>query len=95
MIVGGGLIGVGLVKQFEYNYNVKFIEYSFEWVKYFFVNLDKIIVFSGDVFDFELFSEENIEQVDVFIVVINDDEVNIMLVMLVKCMGVQKVMVFI
>lgn len=61
MIVGGGLIGVGFVKKLEYNYNVKFIEYSLERVKYLFVNLDKIIVFSGDVFDFELLSEENIE----------------------------------
>lgn len=40
-------------------------------------------------------SEEHIDQVDVFIAVTNDDEVNIMSAMLAKRMGAQKTMVLI
>jgi len=78
MIAGGGLIGAGLAKKLEHNHNVKLIEYSPERAKYLSANLDKTIVFSGDASDPELLSEENIEQVDAFIAVTNDDEANIM-----------------
>ena len=53
------------------------------------------IVFSGDASDPELLSEENVEQVDAFIAVTNDDEANIMSAMLAKRMGAQKAMVLI
>ncbi|MEC9318466.1 MAG: Trk system potassium transporter TrkA, partial [Pseudomonadota bacterium] len=95
MIAGGGLIGAGLAKQLEHNHNVKLIEYSPERAKYLSANLDKTIVFSGDASDPELLSEENIEQVDAFIAVTNDDEANIMSAMLAKRMGAQKAMVLI
>jgi K+ transport systems, NAD-binding component len=95
MIAGGGLIGASLAKKLEHNHNVKLIEYSPERAKYLSANLDKTIVFSGDASDPELLSEENIEQVDAFIAVTNDDEANIMSAMLAKRMGAQKAMVLI
>mgnify|MGYP000291874004 CR=1 FL=1 len=95
MIAGGGLIGAGLAKLLEHNHNVKLIEYSPERAKYLSAHLDKTIVFAGDASDHELLTEENVEQVDAFIAVTNDDEANIMSSLLAKHLGVRKTMVLI
>ncbi|MEH6713778.1 MAG: Trk system potassium transporter TrkA, partial [Paraglaciecola polaris] len=95
MIAGGGLIGAGLAKLLEHNHNVKLIEFSQERAKYLSAHLDKTIVFCGDASDHELLTEENVEQVDAFIAVTNDDEANIMSAMLAKRLGAQKAMVLI
>ncbi|GAC12701.1 Trk system potassium transporter TrkA [Aliiglaciecola lipolytica] len=95
MIAGGGLIGAGLAKRLEHNHNVKLIEYSQERAKYLSAHLDKTIVFCGDASDHELLTEENVQQVDAFIAVTNDDEANIMSAMLAKRLGAQKAMVLI
>ena len=90
MIAGGGLIGAGLAKLLEHNHNVKLIEFNPERAKYLSAHLDKTIVFSGDASDHELLTEENVEQVDAFIAVTNDDEANIMSAMLAKRLGAKK-----
>ncbi|GAB5382803.1 MAG: Trk system potassium transporter TrkA [Aliiglaciecola sp.] len=95
MIAGGGLIGAGLAKRLEHNHNVKLLEYSPERAKYLSAHLDKTIVFCGDASDHELLTEENVQQVDAFIAVTNDDEANIMSAMLAKRLGAQKAMVLI
>ncbi|MFC4698807.1 Trk system potassium transporter TrkA [Glaciecola siphonariae] len=95
MIAGGGLIGAGLAKRLEDKHNVKLIEYNAERAQYLSTVLDKAIVFQGDASDASLLSEENVEQVDAFIAVTNDDEANIMSAMLAKRMGAQKAMVLI
>lgn len=95
MIAGGGLIGAGLAKLLEHNHNVKLIEFNQERAKYLSANLDKTIVFCGDASDHELLTEENVQQVDAFIAVTNDDEANIMSAMLAKRLGAQKAMVLI
>ncbi|RKF22192.1 Trk system potassium transporter TrkA [Alginatibacterium sediminis] len=95
MIVGGGNIGAALAKQLESSYSVKLIEHRQERAEALAEKLNNTIVFCGDASDQELLHEENIEQVDVFIAVTNDDEVNIMSAMLAKRMGATKVMVLI
>lgn len=95
MIAGGGLIGAGLAKRLENKHNVKLIEYSAERAKELSTMLGKTIVFHGDASDSSLLSEENVEQVDAFIAVTNDDEANIMSAMLAKRMGAAKAMVLI
>ncbi|MCV2886564.1 Trk system potassium transporter TrkA [Aestuariibacter sp. AA17] len=95
MIAGGGLIGEGLARRLEHNHNVKLLEFSPERAKYLAARLDKTIVFCGDASDHELLSEENVQEVDAFIAVTNDDEANIMSAMLAKRMGAQKAMVLI
>ncbi|WP_100644169.1 Trk system potassium transporter TrkA [Alteromonas facilis] len=95
MIAGGGLIGAGLAKRLEHKHSVKLIEYNQDRARYLAAHLDKTIVFSGDASDAELLSEENVEQVDAFIAVTNDDEANIMSAMLAKRMGAKKTMVLI
>jgi trk system potassium uptake protein TrkA len=95
MIAGGGLIGAGLAKLLEHNHNVKLIEFDPQRAKYLSAHLDKTIVFEGDASDHELLTEENVEQVDAFIAVTNDDEANIMSAMLAKRLGAKKAMVLI
>ncbi|WP_372761329.1 Trk system potassium transporter TrkA [Pseudoalteromonas sp.] len=95
MIAGGGNIGAGLARSLEKNHSVKLIERSKERAEQLSEMLDNTIVFCGDASDQELLSEEHIEQVDVFIAVTNDDEVNIMSAMLAKRLGAQKTMVLI
>lgn len=95
MIAGGGLIGAGLAKRLENKHNVKLIEYHPERAKYLASILNKTIVFHGDASDSALLSEENVDQVDAFIAVTNDDEANIMSAMLAKRMGASKAMVLI
>jgi trk system potassium uptake protein TrkA len=95
MIAGGGLIGAGLAKRLESRHNVKLIEYSAARAQELSGLLSKTIVFHGDASDSSLLSEENVEQVDAFIAVTNDDEANIMSAMLAKRMGAAKAMVLI
>jgi trk system potassium uptake protein TrkA len=95
MIAGGGNVGYGLARALEKNHSVKLIERSKERAEYLSSALDNTVVYVGDASDPELLEEENIEQVDVFLAVTNDDEANIMSAMLAKRMGAQKTMVLI
>lgn len=95
MIAGGGLIGAGLAKRLENKHNVKLIEYNLDRANYLATVLEHATVFQGDASDAGLLSEENVDQVDAFIAVTNDDEANIMSAMLAKRMGAAKAMVLI
>lgn len=95
MIVGGGNIGAGLAKRLERNYSVKLIERSLERAEMLSEELDNTIVLCGDAADKELLYEENIEEMDVFIALTNEDETNIMSAMLAKSLKARKVMVLI
>ncbi|WP_038175845.1 MULTISPECIES: Trk system potassium transporter TrkA [Vibrio] len=95
MIVGGGNIGASLARRLEHSYSVKLIERSYQRAEKLSEELENTIVFCGDAADQELLAEENIDQVDVFIALTNEDETNIMSAMLAKRMGAKKVMVLI
>lgn len=95
MIAGGGNIGFGLAQALEKTHSIKLIERSKERAEFLASHLDNTVVYVGDISDPELLEEENIEQIDVFIAVTNDDEANIMSAMLAKRMGAQKTMVLI
>ncbi|MBU2114308.1 MAG: Trk system potassium transporter TrkA, partial [Gammaproteobacteria bacterium] len=95
MIAGGGNVGFGLARALEKTHSVKLIERGKERAEFLSSALDNTVVYVGDASDPELLEEENIEQVDVFIAVTNDDEANIMSAMLAKRMGAQKTMVLI
>ena len=95
MIAGGGLIGAGLAKKLEHKHNVKLIEYSEQRATYLSGVLDNTIVFHGDASDSDLLTDENVEKVDAFIAVTDDDEANIMSAMLAKRLGAKKAMVLI
>lgn len=95
MIVGGGNIGASLAKRLEKNYRVKLIERIAARAEHLSEELENTIVFCGDAADQELLTEENIDQVDVFIALTNEDETNIMSALLAKRLGAKKVMVLI
>lgn len=95
MIAGGGNIGERLAEAIENRYNVRIIEKNKTRADYLSQNLDKTIVLHGSASDKELLIEENIEDVDIFCALTNDDEANIMSSMLAKRLGARKVMALI
>ena len=92
LIAGGGNIGSQLAQILEKNFRVKLIERSSERTKVLSENLDKTIVLHGDAADEEMLLEENIDSVDVFCALTNDDEANILSAMLAKRLGARKTM---
>ena len=95
MIGGGGNIGRRLAKALESNYQVKVIEHNKAHAERLAAELDTALVLAGDVTDEELLGEENIQDIDMFCAVTNDDENNIMSALLAKHMGARKVVALI
>ncbi|MDH3690120.1 MAG: Trk system potassium transporter TrkA [Gammaproteobacteria bacterium] len=77
------------------SYHVKLIERDPERARFVSEQLDETIVLSGDATDEELMLQENIESVDVFCALTNDDEANILAAMLAKRLGAHRVMALI
>ena len=95
MIAGGGNIGERLANALEGSYRVKIIENNRERADHLAQNLDRAIVLYGSASDRELLVDENIEEVDIFCAVTNDDEANIMSSLLAKRLGARRVMALI
>ncbi len=95
MIAGGGNIGERLARAIEHRYHVKIIERSYERCRQLSEELNRAIVLNGQASDHELLTAENIEDVDVFLALTNDDEANIMSSMLAKRLGAKKVITLI
>ncbi len=92
MLGGGGSIGQRLARALEDDYQVKIIEANPACAKAISESLNKSIVLLGDAANEELLVEENIEDMDIFCALTNDDEVNILSAMLAKRLGAGKVM---
>lgn len=92
LIAGGGNIGSQLAATLEHKYQVKVIERNTQRSLYLSEVLNKTIVLNGDSADQELLLEENVDSVDVFCALTNDDEANILSAMLAKRLGARKVM---
>ena len=92
MIAGGGNIGKRLAEALEDDYQVKILECDPARAELLSHELNRSIVLLGDSADEDLLLEENIDQMDVFCAVTNDDEANILSSMLAKQLGAGKVM---
>jgi trk system potassium uptake protein TrkA len=92
MLAGGGNIGGQLAALMEKNYQVKVIEANPARTRELSAALNSTIVLLGDAANPDLLIEENIESMDVFCALTNDDEANILSSMLAKRMGAKKVM---
>lgn len=92
MLAGGGNIGGQLAAKLEKDYQVKIIETNPVRARELSGILDSSIVLLGDAANPDLLMEENIECMDVFCALTNDDEANILSAMLAKRMGAKKVM---
>ncbi|MGB5323980.1 MAG: Trk system potassium transporter TrkA [Pseudomonadales bacterium] len=95
MIAGGGNIGLRLAQAIENKYSVKLIEWNEERADFIAEQLGKTIVLKGSASDRELLLSENIDAIDVFIALTNDDEANIMSSLLAKRLGARKVITLI
>ena len=95
MIAGGGNIGVRLAKQLESRFQVKLIELSQRCVDRVTHQLTKTLVLMGDATDEELLKAEDVDELDMFCSVTNDDETNIMAALLAKRLGARKVVALI
>jgi len=95
MIAGGGNIGSGLAHALEAEgCQVKLIERNRENARKLSAELDGTVI-NADAADKDMMVEENIEDMDVFIAVTNNDSANIMSSMLAKKLGGRKVMALI
>ncbi|MDT0634771.1 Trk system potassium transporter TrkA [Spectribacter hydrogenoxidans] len=92
VLAGGGNIGLRLALALEDHCQVKLIERDRERARALSEQVKKAIVLVGDAANEGLLLEENIESVDVFCAVTNDDEANILSSMLAKRLGARKAM---
>jgi len=92
MLAGGGNIGLRLALALENHCQVKIIENNPARAGWLSEKVNRSIVLKGDAANESLLLEENIESVDVFCAVTNDDEANILSAMLAKRLGARKAM---
>jgi len=91
MIAGGGNIGRRLARALERTYQVKLIDIDKRAVERLSTELEKTLVIAGDASDEALLEAENVDDMDMFCAVTNDDQNNIMSALLAKRMGCGKV----
>ena len=84
MIVGGGRVGFHVAQNLEMHADIKIIEPDQERCKFLSSNLKRTIVLNGDGSDESLLIEENIESMDAFVSISNNEELNIMSSLLAK-----------
>jgi trk system potassium uptake protein TrkA len=92
MIAGGGNIGFRVAKAIETRYQVKVVEANQQRSEWLAENLAESLVLRGDSTDEKLLETENIDDMDVFLALTNDDENNIMSSLLAKRLGCARVM---
>jgi trk system potassium uptake protein TrkA len=95
MVAGGGNIGYRVAKALERHFEVKVIEANQPRSEWLAENLGASLVLRGDSTDEKLLESENIDDMDVFLALTNDDENNIMSSLLAKRMGAGRVMALI
>lgn len=96
MLAGGGNIGFRLARELESkNYNVKLIERDRNRAEQIADGLEDTVVLLGDAADEDMLLQENIQNMDVFCSVTNNDEANILSAMLAKRLGARRVMALI
>ncbi|MBK9595578.1 MAG: Trk system potassium transporter TrkA [Rhodocyclales bacterium] len=95
MIAGGGNIGHRVVRAIENDYQVKVIDRNKRHAEWLAENVKNALVLQGDATDEKLLDEENVDQMDLFIALTNDDENNIMSALLAKRLGARRVVALI
>ena len=87
MIAGGGNIGRHLSENISEDYQVKVIESNEERAEFLSEVIDDVTIINADSSNEDILLEENIEHMDVFCALTNDDEANILSAMLAKKLG--------
>lgn len=91
-IIGGGNVGLKLAKSLEtLKLKLKIIEKDEERCEFLSEQLKSALIINGDGTDLELLNEEDISASDVVVSVTNNDEKNLLCSLLVKQLGVKRV----
>jgi len=95
MIVGGGNIGARVAQTLEADHEVKIIERDPARAETIAVRLSKSLVLCAQATDEKVLAQENIDEMDMFLALTNDDEDNIMAASLAKRLGCKRVLALI
>lgn len=98
MIAGGGRVGLRLARQLAQRgrFHIKVIEGDPDRCVELASTLpSEVLVLQGDATDEDLLGDENVEEVDLFLALTDDDEDNIMACLLAKRMGASRVLALI
>ncbi len=95
MIAGGGNIGLRLARSIERDYEVKILESGKRRAEAIANDLSRTLVLRGDATDENLLENENIDEMDMFVALTNDEEDNIMSASLAKRMGARRTLALI
>ncbi len=87
MLGGGGRIGSKLSQSIQDQYKVKLIEKNPLTAAALADELNNVIVLEGDIAERELLLQENIQDMDVFCAITNDEETNVMACLQAKYLG--------
>lgn len=91
-IIGGGSVGYELAKSLEKTpIKTKIIEKNYKRCEFLSENLKKSLILNADGTNLELLSQENIGDSDVSVSVTDNDEKNLLCSLLVKQLGVKKI----
>ena len=92
MIAGGGNTGYFLARQLvDYGAAVKIIEVDKERCEYLSAELNKVLVINADATDTAVLREENLAGMDAFLALTGFDEENLLLSLIAKQCGVEKI----
>lgn len=93
LIAGAGNIGINLARSLvKSGYQVKLVERDRERARWVSEQLEGAIVLQGDAADEELLRQENIDSMEMFCALTNEDEANILSAMLAKRLGARRAM---
>jgi trk system potassium uptake protein TrkA len=95
MIAGGGNIGSRVAATLESSYQVKLVERDRGRAEVVAARLGNTLVLAGEATDENLLIQENIDEIDMFLALTNDDEDNIMAASLAKRLGCKRVLALI
>ncbi|GAB1391994.1 Trk system potassium transporter TrkA [Rhodocyclaceae bacterium] len=95
MIAGGGNIGARIAAQLEDRYQIKIVERNRDRAEMIAGKLKDALVLVGEATDENVLIEENIDEMDMFLALTNDDEDNIMAASLAKRLGCKRVLALI
>jgi trk system potassium uptake protein TrkA len=90
MIVGGSKIGRTLAEKISQDYNVRLIDYNRPKAGHISTKLEETMVVYGDGTDVEFLKAENIEEIDSFIAVTENEKTNLISGMLANHLGAKQ-----
>ncbi|MFH1869533.1 MAG: Trk system potassium transporter TrkA [Pseudomonadota bacterium] len=95
MIAGGGNIGARVAAALEKQYQVKVVECDPRRAELIATRFKDTLVLCGEATDENVLAQENIDEMDMFLALTNDDEDNIMAASLAKRLGCPRVLALI